>query len=140
MYLFDVNVWVHAHREDSDRHQPVSAFVEGVLNGREVFGYSPYALSSFLRIVTHPKIFTIPSPFETAIFFVESVAEHPRSMQVLPGESMWNIFTHLSYAVRPAGNLFPDTFFAALAIESGCTWVTCDRDYTRFPGLKMKLL
>ena len=37
------------------------------------------------------------------------------------------------------GNLVPDAWFAALAIESGCEWITLDRDYTRFPGLKWNL-
>ncbi len=33
-----------------------------------------------------------------------------------------------------------DAWFAALAIESGCEWVTFDRDFSRFPGLKYTLL
>jgi hypothetical protein len=28
--------------------------------------------------------------------------------------------------------------FAALAIESGCEWITTDRDYSRFPGLRWR--
>jgi predicted nucleic acid-binding protein len=28
-----------------------------------------------------------------------------------------------------------DAWFAALAIEWGCEWITLDRDYARFPGL-----
>jgi hypothetical protein len=28
-----------------------------------------------------------------------------------------------------------DAYFAALALESGCEWVTTDRDYARFAGL-----
>jgi predicted nucleic acid-binding protein len=31
-----------------------------------------------------------------------------------------------------------DAWFAALAIEWGCEWITLDRDYGRFPGLKWK--
>jgi hypothetical protein len=31
--------------------------------------------------------------------------------------------------------MVPDAYFAALAIESGCTWATTDRDYARFPKL-----
>ena len=33
------------------------------------------------------------------------------------------------------GNLVPDAYLAALAIESGSAWVTTDRVYSRFPGL-----
>jgi hypothetical protein len=140
MYLFDVNVLVHAHREDSDRHSRAAAFLEEVLNSSEPFSYSPLVLSGFLRVVTHPKVFSVPTPFDTAMDFARSITEHPRSVSVLPGPSHWNIFIHLSYAVKPRGNLFPDTYLAALAVESGCTWVTTDRDFTRFPGLELKLL
>ncbi len=31
-----------------------------------------------------------------------------------------------------------DAWFAAPAIEHGCTWVTRDRDYTRVAGLKVE--
>jgi len=37
----------------------------------------------------------------------------------------------------PTG-LEPDAWFAALAIESGCEWITPDRDYARFPGLRWR--
>ncbi|TLZ03430.1 MAG: type II toxin-antitoxin system VapC family toxin, partial [Gammaproteobacteria bacterium] len=36
---------------------------------------------------------------------------------------------------KATGNLAQDAWFAALAIESGCDWITTDRDYARFPGL-----
>lgn len=35
------------------------------------------------------------------------------------------------------GNLAPDAFLAALAIESGSEWPTADRDYHRFPDLRI---
>ncbi len=37
------------------------------------------------------------------------------------------------------GNLMPDVWFAALAIESGCEWITFDRDFARFPGLRWRV-
>ena len=140
MYLFDVNILVHAHREDSDRHVSIAAFLEETLNAPEPFAYSPLVLSDFLRIVTHPKVFSVPTPLDTAMEFTRSITEHPRSVSVFPGPSHWNIFSHLSYAIKPRGNLFPDTYLAALAVETGCTWVTTDRDFTCFPGLELKLL
>lgn len=32
-----------------------------------------------------------------------------------------------------------DAWYAALAIEWGCEWITFDRDYARFPGLKWQV-
>jgi predicted nucleic acid-binding protein len=33
------------------------------------------------------------------------------------------------------GPLVADAWYAALAIEHGCAWITCDRDFARFPAL-----
>jgi len=33
------------------------------------------------------------------------------------------------------GNLVTDAYLAALAIESGCEWISTDGDYARFKGL-----
>ena len=140
MYLFDVNVWVHAHREDSDRHEEITPFVHEVLNSRKPFAYSPLILSGFLRVVTHPRVFKRPTPFDTAMAFVDSIAGHSYGYRILPGEAHWNIFIHLCHATKPLGNLYPDAFLAALAIEAGCKFLTCDRDFSRFSTLSLKLL
>jgi len=31
--------------------------------------------------------------------------------------------------------ILPDAYLAAIAIESGCEWITTDRDFSRFTGL-----
>jgi predicted nucleic acid-binding protein len=36
------------------------------------------------------------------------------------------------------GNLVGDAYLAALAIESGTEWITTDRDYSRFRGLRWR--
>jgi predicted nucleic acid-binding protein len=36
------------------------------------------------------------------------------------------------------GDLVAHAALAALAIESGSEWVTTDRDYARFPGLRWR--
>jgi hypothetical protein len=40
--------------------------------------------------------------------------------------------------VQAKGNLVADAYLAALAIESGSEWITTDRDYSRFPGLRWR--
>ena len=49
----------------------------------------------------------------------------------------WGIFTDLCKKSRATGNLLQDAWLAALAIESGCEWVTTDR-VARFPGLRWR--
>ncbi|NQT59984.1 MAG: PIN domain-containing protein [Bacteroidetes bacterium] len=140
MYLFDVTVWVNAHREDSPDHKTMHHFVKTVLESGKPFSYSPLCLSGFLRIVTHPKIFYEPTDLDTALEFVRIVTEHPNAIAVLPEASHWHIFTHLCMITKPKGNLIPDAYLAAIAIATGNTWVTSDRDFLKFPGLKCKIL
>jgi predicted nucleic acid-binding protein len=61
-----------------------------------------------------------------------------RCVAVQPGPRHWTIFDDLCRKSKAAGNLVPDAWFAALAIESGCEWITNDRDYARFPGLRWR--
>ena len=62
----------------------------------------------------------------------------PNRVEVVPGERHWAIFSRLCREAGARGNLIPDAWFAALAIESGCEWITTDRDYARFPGLRWR--
>lgn len=138
MLLLDVNVWVYAHREDVPGHQQYKRFVETVLESDSAFALSTLVMSGFLRVVTHPRIFDPPTPLQTALLFTESILAHPDGVIVGPGRHHWRIFMELCDKVSARGNLIPDAYFAALAIESGNTWVTTDRDYSRFPELDWK--
>ncbi|PYY22410.1 MAG: hypothetical protein DMG62_13770 [Acidobacteria bacterium] len=56
-----------------------------------------------------------------------------------PGAQHWEIFIRLCKEADARGNLVADAWYAALAIESGCEWITLDRDYARFEGLRWRL-
>jgi len=66
MILIDVNVLVYAYREDSPNHPAFRNWLSDLINSGEPFGVAALALSGFLRITTHPKIFNPPSPPEDA--------------------------------------------------------------------------
>ena len=138
MILLDVNVWVYAHREDVPKHAQYKRFVETVFENNRSFGVSTLVMSGFLRIVTHPKVFDPPTPLEIALQFTETITNHPDAVIIFPGSRHWGIFTDLCRKIDAKGNLIPDAYFAALAIESGNTWVTTDRNFSRFPELDWK--
>jgi toxin-antitoxin system PIN domain toxin len=91
-------------------------------------------LSAFLRIVTNPRIFNQPAPIGTALQFVDALRAQPSSVVVAPGPRHWTIFSRLCLETPARGNLVPDAYVAALAIESGREFITTDRDYARFAG------
>ena len=138
MLLPDVNVLVYAHRNDVPDHNRYRLWLESVLEGDAAYALSDIVLSGFLRIVTHPGVFAEPTPLETALRFVAEVRERPNCVLVAPGERHWDIFQRLCREASVKGNLVPDAFLAALAIEAGLEWVTTDRDFARFPGLRWR--
>ena len=135
MKLFDANVLVNAYREDADHHQPCRSEIESAISSPAAFALTPVALSGFLRVVTHRRVFRTPTPLVDAIEFVEILRSTPQAVIVQPGRRHWDIFTQLCMESRATGNLVPDAYLASIAIESGCEFVTTDRDFARFPGL-----
>lgn len=138
MVLPDVNILVYAHREDSPQHTRTYRWLTTLLRADEAYGMSDYVLSGFLRIVTHPRIFEDPSSLDAALAFATQVRDRPNCVTVKPGPRHWEIFTRLLADCDAKGNLIPDAYFAALAIENGCEWVTMDRDFARFSGLRWR--
>jgi hypothetical protein len=134
-----VNVLVYAHREDARDHDRHREWLQGVVDGPESFGLSDLTLSGFLRVVTHPRVFADPTPIEVALAFAEALRSAPTRVRIEPGERHFAIFSRLCTQAGVRGNLVPDAWFAALAIESGSEWITTDRDYGRFPGLRWRL-
>jgi predicted nucleic acid-binding protein len=121
MLLPDVNVFVYAFRPDSQQHDRYRHWLEDLINGESAYGCS-----------------ATPSPSAEALGFAEVIRDQPQCVRVTPSERHWALFRRLSEQADARGNLVPDAYFAALAIESGCEWVTTDRDYSRFPGLRWR--
>lgn len=138
MRLLDVNVLVYAHRVDSDRHDDYKSWLEEAVRSEGAFGLSELVLSSFLRIVTHPRIFRLPTPLEAALNQAEGLRSQPNCVIVAPGPRHWRIFVELCRAAGVKGAIVADAYLAALAIDSGSEWITTDRDYARFPGLRWR--
>jgi uncharacterized protein len=136
MVLPDVNILVYSHRPDSPHHSRVHRWLKAVLSSEQAFGISSLALSGFLRVVTNSKAFRFPTPLSEALAFIEAIRNRPNCVAIEPGSRHWSIFDRLCRAVEAQGNLIPDAYFAALAIESGCQWISTDSDYGLFPGLR----
>ena len=136
MLLVDVNILVYAHRPESPQHEQYRGWLRQALSGPEPFGVVDSVLASFLRIVTHHRVFLEPTPTETAVAFCEAVRSAPAAVDVQPGPDHWPLFRDLLVTTTARGNLVPDAYLAALAIEQGATFVTTDAGFARFPGLR----
>jgi uncharacterized protein len=135
LILPDVNVLVYAFRSDAAEHVRYRNWLEDVVNAQQAYGIAPQVLASVVRVTTHPKIFAHPSSPAEAFAFCRALLEQPNATVIVPGERHWGIFQTLCDTAAATGNLVQDAWFGALAMESGCEWVSTDRDFARFPDL-----
>jgi toxin-antitoxin system PIN domain toxin len=91
-----------------------------------------------LRVITHPKVFKEPTPLPVALEFLADFRSRKEVRVIGPGPDHWTIFTALCRKADARGNLVPDAYHAALAVEFGCEWISLDRGFTRFSGLKWR--
>jgi uncharacterized protein len=137
MMLPDVSVLIYAFRKDTPQHAICRKWLDRALAGDERFGISPLALSAVVRITTNRRTYKEPSSIGEALGFGDDLLGQPHCQIVHPGERHWDIFKRLCTEADVRGPLVPDAWYAALAIEWGCEWITLD-DYARFPGLKWR--
>jgi uncharacterized protein len=139
MFLPDVNVLIYAFRREVLQHAVCRAWLDAVILGNERFGVSPLALAAVVRVTTNRRAYADPSPFDDAFGFCEDLLGQPHCQIVEPRERHWDIFKRLCVETDTRGPRVTDAWYAALAIESGCEWITLDRDYARFPGLRWRV-
>jgi len=137
--LPDVNVLVGALRADAPRHDALRTWLESTVRAPEPLGLTDAVLGGTVRVLTHPRVFARPTPLRTALDLVEHLRSHPGVVRAAPGPHHWELVAELCRAADARGNLVADAQHAAVAIEHGATWVSQDRDFARFPGLRWQV-
>lgn len=138
MILPDVNILVHAYRKDMPDHARIRDWLAAEIGSEAPFGIADLVLSGFVRVVSHPGIFRQPTDPEHALEAAARLRDRPNAIRVEPGPRHWGIFDRLCRESGARGGLVADAWYAALAIEAGCEWITLDRDFARFPGLRWR--
>ncbi len=119
-------------------HPAFRDWLASVVNGEAAYGMSELILSSFIRILTNAKAFNVPTLLDDAVAAAEVLRTQPSCVLVSPGPRHWEIFVRLCEEAGVKGDLVADAYLAALAIEAGAEWITTDRDFSRFPGLRWR--
>ena len=109
-----------------------------VATGPEPFALSVLALCALVRITTNPRIFTRVSTLDEVFAFVGELVRRPNARIVSPGSAHLTIVEQLCRESGASGKLVADAQHAAVAIEHGCTLVTTDSDFDRFPELRWR--
>lgn len=140
MIMPDVNILVHAYRPDSADSQLCKQWLEDELTGGTTVGLLSSVLAGMVRVCSHSRIFKSPDPADDILSFCDFLLSLDTTLLIHPGESHWRIFSSLCRDTNAAGNLVQDAWYAAAAIEQGAEWATMDRDFSRFPDLRLLML
>ena len=136
MIAVDTNILVYAHREDSAWHGAAYGRVTELAEGRAAWGIPWPCIHEFLAVVTHPRIYSPPTPLSSALDQVEAWLESPTLVVLAEAEGYWpELRSHLEQS-HAAGPIVHDARVVAICRAHGVRelW-TADRDFSRFPSL-----
>jgi uncharacterized protein len=126
-------VLVAASRSDHPHHAVARAWLERAIAdaGRGTpLKLQPVVIASFLRLVTHPKLFVHPTPMSEALRFIDALLTAPGVEQATPGAE-WPALRKLCADKTIAAHHVPDAWLAAAAIHQGEHVVSFDAEFRR---------
>jgi toxin-antitoxin system PIN domain toxin len=135
--LIDANLLIYAYDASSEFHGDARRWLEKRFSDPAPVRLSWSTIHAFLRLTTHPAVFTTTLTMSDASQIVDSWLALPSLGVLEPGNAYWAIFRRLLLEAQVRGALVMDAHLAALAIEHGATLYTTDRDFARFEGLRV---
>jgi toxin-antitoxin system PIN domain toxin len=136
MILCDANVCIAGYRKDLAHFEPSRRLLDGLVNGSEHYGWTPFIQVAIVRISTNPAAFNPANSVEQALAYCRLLATSPNAVRLDPTPRHWEIFERVLVDSGVSGKHVTDAYIAALCIEHGCELVTWDKGFSRFKGLR----
>ena len=137
MIIVDANILLYAYDRSSPRHARARTWLEAAMDGSDELRFGLVTLLAFLRISTNPAVFHRPLRPSQAIAIVTSLLSG-RSVGIATlSDRHWRILDELANKGQARGPMLMGAHIAALAMEHGASLATTDRDFARFPGLRL---
>ena len=139
MRAVDANVLIYAFFTDSPFHKQSAAAVRSLAEGRAPWAIPWPCIHEFYAVVTNPKLFSDPSLPPRARAQITGWLASP-SLQLLAETSdHWATLENLLTADDVSGPIVHDAKIAAICLSHRVTeLLTLDRDFRRFPALKVR--
>lgn len=142
MILIDTNILLYAANRDDERSTLAARTLENLVNSDHPWALSWGIVYEFLRVATHPKVFTSPLECDSAWSFITELLRQPNCLMltetVVHQETVDQCLREIP---RIRGNYLHDFHLAVLMREHGITRIlTEDRDFRMFPWIKVVML
>jgi toxin-antitoxin system PIN domain toxin len=134
--LVDANILLYAEDQLNPQHEIARRWWDAQLSGSAPVCLAWSVLGAFIRIGTNPRVFESPLTLNQAITRVQSWLDQPCTRVITPTERHWTVLQGLLIEGQALGNLVSDADLAALTLQHGCTLMSTDGDFARFPKVK----
>jgi len=138
-YSLDVNLLLYASDRSSNRHARARRFVESCAAGPEILCLTWPTLMSYLRIATHPRIFSAPLSPDEALGNITALIDLPHVRALSELDGFLDAYKHMTGEIPVRGNVVPDAHLATILFQHGIrTLYTNDRDFRKFQSLDVR--
>jgi toxin-antitoxin system PIN domain toxin len=139
MIALDTNVLVYAHRPEVPQHERARACVEALAAGQDRWALPWSVCHELVAVVTRPTREVEATPLAVALALVEQLLQSRHCVALAEPPDHWGRFSRVAVAGDVAGRRIYDARIAATCLAHGVRelW-TADRDYGRFPALKVR--
>ncbi|MCX6598932.1 MAG: PIN domain-containing protein [Acidobacteria bacterium] len=137
MIFPDANLLIYAYDQRSPFHPAAKLWLEHLFRQESRIAFSWATIQAFLRIMTNPRLHGAGQR-QVVIRAIDDWLSHPAASIIEPGRHHWSVLASLIDVAGAFGPMITDAHLAALAIEYDATFCTHDRDFQRFPGLKLQ--
>ena len=137
MLVPDTNILLNAENRSSEHHLASRSWLEAVGNGETPLAIPSTVLFGFVRIATNARMSENVMTTAEAFAVCDAIRTMPAFEPLHEGPLHWRIFEEIATSASISGGGLSDAYLAAFAIEHDATFVSFDRGFARFPGLKL---
>lgn len=138
MRAVDTNILIYAETDFSALHERAAAVLTELGEGGLPWAIPWPCIYEFLRVVTHSRTHHPPIPPAIALSGLRSILASPTLVLLSETPRHADVMEMVVRQSGAAGNLIHDAHIAALCLEHGISeLITGDRDFHRFPGLRI---
>jgi uncharacterized protein len=139
MIAVDTNLLVYAHREDSEWHAAAKTCLVELATSGSPWAIAWSSLHEFVAVVTHPRIYSPPTPQAMAFAALKAWLVSPGLHLIHEGPGYLDKLENLCLKAKIAGGKIHDARIAAVCLNHGVSelW-TADRDFSLFPDLRTR--
>lgn len=139
MIAVDTNLLVYAHRNDAQFHVEARAALKELAEGKQRWAVPWPCAHEFIAVVTHPRIYKNPTPFDVAMAALHALNDLPNMDFIAEGEGYLDQLESIAKAAKIQGGIVHDARIAAICKFHGINQLwSADRDFSRFPLLKVR--